>query len=119
MRTPMTAAGQQGPYFDDLAAGQEFATAPGLTLTAGLSAAHQAITGQRLPRPPPEQPPRGAVPGGGPLAPPGLVWDVAIGQSTVVTQHVKANLFYRGLVLRRAPELGDTLRTRTRVVALK
>ena len=59
------------------------------------------------------------VTGGAPLASPGLVWDVAIGQSTVVTQHVKANLFYRGLAFRRAPRLGDTLRTSTEVVALR
>ena len=39
---------QEGPYFDELAVGQEFAGAPGLTLTTGLAAAHQAITGDRL-----------------------------------------------------------------------
>jgi acyl dehydratase len=114
----MKSAGFEGPYFDELAVGQEFGAAPGLTLTPGLAAAHQAITGDRL-----------AlaldydlchqVTGGGPLATPSLVWDVAIGQSTVVTQHVKANLFYRGLAFRRAPRLGDTLRTSTRVVALR
>jgi acyl dehydratase len=32
----------------------------------------------------------------GPLAHPAFVCDVAIGQSTLVTQRVKANLFYRG-----------------------
>jgi acyl dehydratase len=37
----------------------------------------------------------------------------------VVTQHVKANLFYRGLAFRRTPRLGDTLRTSTRVAALR
>ncbi len=37
----------------------------------------------------------------------------------MVTQHVKANLFYRGLAFRRVPRLGDTLRTSTRVVALR
>jgi acyl dehydratase len=57
--------------------------------------------------------------GDGLLAAPSLVWDIAIGQSTVVTQHVKANLFYRGLAFRRAPRHGDTLRTRTQVVALR
>ena len=31
------------------------------------------------------------------LAHPALVSDVAIGQSTLATQRVKANLFYRGL----------------------
>jgi acyl dehydratase len=44
---------------------------------------------------------------------------VANGQSTVVTRHVRANLFYRGLAFRRAPVIGDTLRTRTEVVALR
>ncbi len=54
---------------------------------------------------------------GPPLAHPALVWDVAIGQSTVATGRVIANLFYRGLLLRRPVRLGDTLRTTTEVVA--
>ena len=45
--------------------------------------------------------------------------DVAIGQSTLVTQRVKANLFYRGLTFHRFPVIGDTLFTRTEVVGLK
>ncbi len=57
--------------------------------------------------------------GSAPLASPSLVWDLSIGQSTPVTHHVKANLFYRGLVFRKAPSLGDTLRTRAEVVGLK
>src|SRR5580658_3736091 len=108
----------EGPYFDELVIGQEFGGAPGLTLTSGLAAAHQAITGDRLALATDHELCR-EVTGGDPLAPPSLVWDVAIGQSTVVTQHVKANLFYRGLAFRRVPRLGDTLRTSTRVVALR
>ena len=53
------------------------------------------------------------------LAHPNLVCDVAIGQSTGPTQRVLGNLFYRGLVLLRQVFVGDTLRTRTEVVALK
>ena len=49
----------------------------------------------------------------------GLVCDVAIGQTTLATQRVKANLFYRGLVFHRFPIIGDTLFTRTEVVGLK
>ncbi|HEV2257690.1 MAG TPA: MaoC family dehydratase [Streptosporangiaceae bacterium] len=109
---------QEGPYFDELAVGQEFGRVPGLTLTSGLAAAHQAITGDRLALATDHELCR-EVTGGAPLASPGLVWDVAIGQSTVVTQHVKANLFYRGLAFRRAPRLGDTLRTSTQVAALR
>jgi len=108
----------EGPYFDELAVGQAFAGAPGITLTSGLAAAHQAITGDRLVLATDHELCR-EVTGGSPLASPSLVWDVAIGQSTVVTQHVKANLFYRGLAFRRAPRLGDTLRTTTQVVALR
>ena len=114
----MESSPAEGPYFDELAVGQEFGHAPGLTLTSGLAAAHQAITGDRLALATDHELCR-EVTGGAALASPGLVWDVAIGQSTVVTQHVKANLFYRGLAFRRAPRLGDTLRTSTQVVALR
>jgi acyl dehydratase len=107
----------KGPFFDDLAVGQEFG-APAITLTSGLAAAHQAITGDRLALMLDHELCR-RVTRAGPLASPSLVWDVAIGQSTVVTQHVKANLFYRGLAFRRAPLIGDTLTTMTQVVALR
>jgi acyl dehydratase len=108
-----------GPYFDELQAGQVFAGAPAMTLTPGLAAAHQGILGDRL-RLPLDAELSAAVTGlTAPLAHPGLVCDVAIGQSTLVTQHVKANLFYRGLVFYRFPAIGDTLFTRTEVVGLK
>jgi acyl dehydratase len=108
-----------GPYFDDLQTGQVFAGAPAMTLTPGLAAVHQSILGDRL-RLPLDAELSAAVTGlTAPMAHPGLVCDVAIGQSTLVTQHVKANLFYRGLVFYRFPAIGDTLFTRTEVVGLK
>ena len=106
-----------GPWFEDLTVGQVFDEAPGVTLTAGLTAVHQAVVADRL-RLPLDHHLSLAV-AGGPTAHPGLVCDVAIGQSTLVTGRVKANLFYRGLVLHRLPRLGDTLRTSTQVAALK
>jgi acyl dehydratase len=106
-----------GPFFEDLSVGQVFDSAPALTLTDGLVALHRSILGDRL---------RLALDValssrvlGATLAHPALVWDVAIGQSTLATQRVIANLFYRGFVFRRAPCLGDTLRTTTEVVALR
>ena len=108
-----------GPFFEDLRVGQVIDTAPGLTLTAGHAALHQAIVGDRLRvalGAPLAKEVRGAE---APPAHPALVCDVSIGQSTIVTQRVIANLFYRGLVLRRAPLIGDTLRTTTEVVALR
>jgi acyl dehydratase len=108
-----------GPYFDELQTGQVFVGAPAMTLTPGLAAVHQSILGDRL-RLPLDAELSAAVTGlTAPLAHPGLVCDVAIGQSTLVTQHVKANLFYRGLVFYRFPAIGDTLFTRTEVVGLK
>lgn len=110
---------ESGAYFDELSIGQVFDWAPSMTLSAGLAAAHQAIVGDRL---------RLALDTGlcmavtgspGPLAHPALVCDVAIGQSTLVTQRVKANLFYRGLTFHRFPVIGDSLYTRTEVVGLR
>ncbi|BCI91939.1 hypothetical protein NIIDMKKI_71450 [Mycobacterium kansasii] len=110
---------QGGPYFDDLSVGQTFDWAPAMTLSPGLAAAHQAIVGDRL-RLALDAALCAAVIGApAPLAHPGLVCDVAIGQSTLVTQRVKANLFYRGLTFHRFPVIGDTVYTRTEVVGLR
>lgn len=106
-----------GPWFDDLEVGQVFDTAPSITLHEGLAAGHQAIVGDRL-RLSLDRRLAHAVTGSA-VAHPALVWNIAIGQSTVVTQRVKANLFYRGLRLRRFPVLGDSLHTRTEVVGLR
>jgi acyl dehydratase len=107
----------RGPAFEDLITGQVFDSAPPVTLTDGLAAAHQAIVGERgwlaLSRP------LATEVLGGPVAPPSLVWNVSIGQSTLATQQVMANLYYRGLVLRRQPRVGDTLITSTRVTGLR
>jgi acyl dehydratase len=108
----------QGPFFDELSRGQVFDTAPAVTLTGGHAAVHQSIVGDRL-RLPLDERLADAVVGAAPLAHPALVWDVAIGQSTLATHHVRANLFYRGFAFRRFPVLADTLATTTEVVALR
>ncbi|MQA08882.1 MAG: acyl dehydratase [Pseudonocardiaceae bacterium] len=114
-------AGQiaEGPYFDELAVGMVFDQAPALTLTSGQAGVHQAILADRLRLPLDETLAKAVTGAQAPLAHPALVWDVAIGQSTVVTHHVVANLFYRGLAFHRAPVIGDTLRTSTEVVGLR
>lgn len=115
----MTARPVEGPCFDDLRHGDVFDTAPPVTLTEGAAAVHAAIVGDRLRLPLDAELSRRVTGQQTALAAPSLVWDVAIGQSTPVTHHVRANLFYRGLAFRRAPVLGDTLRTRTEVVGLR
>ncbi|BBX47522.1 MaoC family dehydratase [Mycobacterium cookii] len=108
-----------GPYFDQVHTGQVFAGAPSMTLTPGLAAVHQSILGDRLRLPLDAELSAAVTMLPAPLAHPGLVCDVAIGQSTLATQHVKANLFYRGLTFFRFPSIGDTLFTRTEIVGLK
>jgi acyl dehydratase len=108
-----------GPFYDDLVLGQVFDRLPGLTLSEGHAAFHQAVLGDRL-RLALDRHLAAEVTGvQEPPAHPGLVCDIAIGQSTLATQRVIANLFYRGLALRRSPRIGDTLRTTTEVVALR
>ena len=108
-----------GPWFEDLERGQVFDDAPGMTLTAGHAAVHQALVGDRLRLALDAALCREVTGHGVTLVHPNLVCDVAIGQSTGASQRVRGNLFYRGLVLARQVFVGDTLRTRTEIVALK
>jgi acyl dehydratase len=107
------------PYFEDLRVGHVERGAPAVTLTGGMAAVHQAIVGDRLALALDATLARAVLGAPAVLAHPALVWDVAIGQSTLLTGRVIANLFYRGLVLQRMPVIGDTLSTSTEVVALR
>jgi acyl dehydratase len=106
-----------GPYWEQLSVGDTYVEFPAMTLTEGHAALHQSIVGDRL-RIALDASLSGKV-AGRRLAHPMLVCDVSIGQSTLPTQRVIGNLFYRRLMLRRLPAIGDTLRTTTEVVALK
>jgi len=108
-----------GPWFEDLSRGQVFDDAPGLTLTEGHAALHQALAGDRLRLVLDTALCREVTGESRPLVHPNLVCDVSIGQSTGPSQRVRGNLFYRGLVLKRPVFIGETLRTRTEIVALK
>lgn len=107
-----------GPWFEDLHHGMSF-DAPAVTLTAGHAALHAALFGDRLRLPLDHHTSRAVTGRAAPLVHPLVAVNIAIGQSTWASQRVKANLFYRGLVLRRPVVLGDTLHTTTRVVALR
>ncbi|MEZ5499763.1 MAG: hypothetical protein R3E77_10090 [Steroidobacteraceae bacterium] len=104
------------PWFEDLPPGEEF-DAPAVTLTTGQSALYQAITGDRLRLALDHGAARAVTGAAEPLAHPLLAINMAIGQTTWATQRVKANLFYRGLTLMKTVCLGDSLYTRTRVIA--
>lgn len=107
-----------GPWFEDLSLGQSF-DAPAVTVTDGHAALHSALTGDRLRLPLDHHTARAVTGRESPLVHPLAAINIAIGQSTWASQRVRANLFYRGLVLLRPVFRGDTLHTTTRVVALR
>jgi acyl dehydratase len=115
----MSSAAQQigGPFFEDLHVGQIFDSAPAVTLTEGFAAVHAAILGDRMRLPLDPHLSRRVL--DAQLAHPGFAWDMAIGQSTLVTHRVIANLFYRGFMYHRAPCIGDTLYSTTEIVGLR
>lgn len=108
-----------GPFFEDFEVGQVFTRAPSLTLTAGHTAFHQALFGDRLRLPLDARLSAGVTSRADPYVHPNLVCNIATGQSTDPTQRVQANLFYRGLVFSGQVFVGDTLQTRAEVVALR
>jgi acyl dehydratase len=118
-RSTLPPAVAGAPFFDDLRRGDVLDDGPTITVTDGLAATHQAIVGDRLRLPLDHELSRRVTHHDRPLAHPQLICDLAIGQSTQVTQRVVANLFYRGLAFRRSVRIGDTLRTVTTVEALK
>jgi 2-methylfumaryl-CoA hydratase len=107
-----------GPYFEDLERGAAY-EAPAMTITPGHAAVHQAIAGDRLLLALDSQLSAEVTGVDRALVHPNLVCDVAIGQSTEPTQRVVGNLFYRRMVLQLPVFCGDTLSTRTEIVALK
>lgn len=107
-----------GPWFEDFERGMSF-DAPAVTLTDGHATLHAALFGDRLRLPLDHHASRTVTGSAAPLLHPLIAVNIAIGQSTWASQRVKANLFYRGLVLRRPVFVGDTLHTTTRVVALR
>ncbi len=108
-----------GPYFEDFSLGQVIDDAPAMTLTSGLAALHLAMTGDRL-RMALDHELSSAVTGDGRAwAHPMMVANLGIGQTTWVSQRVRANLFYRGLVHVKPVFIGESLRTRSTVVGLR
>ncbi len=107
-----------GPYFEDFSLNQTF-SAPAVTVTDGHTAFYQAVVGDRLRLPLDQTLSRRVTGDARALVHPMLVVNLVNGQTTYASQHVKGNLFYRGLLLQQPVFVGDTLTTVTRVVGLK
>ena len=107
-----------GPWFEDFEVGERFDDVPAVTVTEAHTVAYQGLFGDRS-RLPLDYELCEQVTGRRGLVNNSLVGNIAIGASTVPSQRVLGNLFYRGLVFRQPVFVGDTLRVSTEVVALR
>ncbi len=107
------------PFFEDFSVGDDFSDVPSITITHGHSAIHQALFADRSPLFLSAVLGEKATGSDRMLVNPSLVANIAIGQSTIPSQRVMGNLFYRGLHFKRPVFVGDTLTTMTKVVALR
>ncbi len=107
------------PWFEDFSIGDDLSTVPSVTVTDGYAAIHQMVFGDRSRLPLDRVLSQQVTGQGRSLVNPALVSNIAIGQSTLPSQRVLGNLFYRGLRFHRPVYIGDTLTTTTKVVALK
>ncbi|MDA9050174.1 MaoC family dehydratase [Pseudomonadales bacterium] len=107
------------PWFEDFEIGDDYSDVPAVTITEGHAAIHQAMFGDRLRLPLDHVLSQSVTGHSRALVNPSLVCNLAIGQSTIPSQRVMGNLFYRGMKLQRPAFIGDTLTTTTRVVGLR
>ena len=85
------------PYFEDFTVGDEFSNVPSITLTEGYASLHQALFADRTRMPLDLEFCRKVTGRNSLVANASLVCNFAIGQSTIPSQRVMGNLFYRGL----------------------
>lgn len=107
-----------GPFYDDLEPGMDLEPQPPVTIDVGLAAWYQSIVGEVLPLCLDHRLSARVTGAPQPLASPGLMVNLAVGQSTVATRRAIANLFYRNMRILRPVHVGETLHTRVRVEAM-
>ena len=107
-----------GPWFEDFEVGDRFDDVPAVTVTEAHTVFYQGLFGDRS-RLPLDSELSSKVTGRTGLVNNLLVGNIAIGLSTVPSQRVLGNLFYRGLAFLRPVFVGDTLTATTEVLALR
>ncbi len=108
----------EGPFYDDLTVGTVLPQLPPTTITDADNAAYRAIVGDENRLTADRSLYAAATGSDGALANPGLVLQLSIGLSTSATRHAIANLFYRGVLLSRPVEVGETIETTTTVLGM-
>ena len=109
----------ESPWFEDLSVGDEFNNVPEVTITEGHLVAHQMAFGDRSALPLSWPLSLKVTKSPTPLVNSCLVANIAIGLSTIPSQRVLGNLFYRGVAFKLPVFVGDTLIAKTSVVALR
>ncbi|MEW5057118.1 MAG: MaoC family dehydratase [Cycloclasticus sp.] len=109
----------EGPYFEDFTVGEFLPEPPSITVTEGYATTHQMLFGDRSRLPLDHHLAAEITASEQALAHPIMAMGVGIGQTTYATQNVMGNLFYRGLVLKKPVFIGDSLSTKTKIVALR
>jgi 2-methylfumaryl-CoA hydratase len=106
--SPVTKHLIDGPYFEEFEIGQTFG-APSITVTDGHAAVYAALFGDRMRLPLDRHLAQRVTGDARALCHPYLAMHLAAGQTTYASQHVKGNLFYRGVLLQRPVFVGDSL----------
>ena len=107
-----------GPFFDDLTVGDIVPPLPAATMTDADNAWYRAITGDQHLATADHGLHRRVSGSDGPLVNPGLVVQMAIGQTTNATRRAIANLYYRAGRILGSGAVGQTLSTEPRVLGL-
>lgn len=108
-----------GPFYEDFVVGATLPTLPAVTLSDVDNALYRAVTGDQHLLVSDTRAYAAAAGTAGRLANPGMVMQYSIGQTTMATRQVIANLYYRSVRFLRPVELGETLRTTTTVLGLR
>ncbi|MBA2946751.1 hypothetical protein [Streptomyces himalayensis] len=98
-----------GPYGDDFEIGRPLPAAPAITIDEGVAALYQAISGDPAHLSLSSPLSRATTGRAERVVNSALALQVAIGQSTVATKIVIANLFYRDVTLHQQVPVGTTL----------
>ena len=107
-----------GPFYDQLAVGEDLPRQPSVTIDEGMAALYQSWVGERLPMALDHTVFEGVTGTPGRLASPGLVMQLSIGQSTTISRRAIANLFYRNVRLVQPVMLGASVATVVTVIGL-
>ncbi len=108
----------EGPYYDDLTTGTVLPQLPAVTITDADNVMYRSISGDENRLAADRSAYATASGSSGALVNPGLMMQLSIGLSTSATRHAIANLFYRGVLVARPVEVGETVETTTTVLGM-